>query len=770
MIELIDVSKKYGEQEVLKNITYSFEKGKVYFIVGESGCGKTTLLKLLSGEDKDYEGIILFNKEDIKEFSKQENYDYKTTGVSYISQFPVTFQEVKAKTNIRIPKFVNKKTTDIIGSFLKNIKTNKKAKSLSVGERQRVCIQRCINQNAHVVLADEPTASLDNESKNEVIEELINRSIDKVLIIVTHDIELASKYADEILEIKKSRIKNKKRKKECQKIIIDKASKSISLKDSFNFAKEIYKSESRKTSLYNYSLVIGIVLLTFTNALSDGMMRYFQKQLITQDYSNYIEYEYEFEKIDDDDLNNIINFVGENNIDFIYSNEKVETKIIIEEKEISIPNHGLINYEYNEKVLNGVIHISLSEEANAYMTNQMRLDKIGIDFVCYVKDFVPEIEVRYQNDEKCVFFNAIIGKIRIDNSCFLTFSCSDEELIDKLKNNFDLGYQMDFSKGINEELKEFLNNNEEYFYKENNLYRYIGGKLDASNLIKERKTEYGNVDFTFEKLKIEGYEETVLFEYNNKHPSTGRNAYKENELVLSSALENDIFNENQGIGRQIKLNHKGVTKSFVVVGIIKNEEKKIYYNQIAFESLLNEFNSFKNYKKFPVKETLFLKENIDYNELLSWAEKQDDKYSSTLIEVLKGMLPTMNGIKFIMRIFSIFSLVISIVTLFVLNILDFESKKKEYSMLYRTGFKNIDILKINGFKFLFSSISIAITSVLMIVLMKGALNKIISQNIGINSLFSNVNLNEILIYTGSYFLISNINFYLYLNVVAKRMK
>lgn len=128
MIELKSISKRYGEQEVLRNVNYIFEKGKVYFVVGESGCGKTTLLNIIGKEDKDYEGIVLFNSEDIKEYTPKEQVDFKTTKVSYISQFPITFQELKVRTNLLIPKLVNKKTTENKGSFLNNIKENKKTK------------------------------------------------------------------------------------------------------------------------------------------------------------------------------------------------------------------------------------------------------------------------------------------------------------------------------------------------------------------------------------------------------------------------------------------------------------------------------------------------------------------------------------------------------------------------------------------------------------------------------------------------------------------
>lgn len=766
MIELKSISKRYGEQEVLRNVNYIFEKGKVYFVVGESGCGKTTLLNIIGKEDKDYEGIVLFNSEDIKEYTPKEQVDFKTTKVSYISQFPITFQELKVRTNLLIPKLVNKKTTENKGSFLNNIKENKKTKKLSVGEKQRVCIQRVINQNTAAILADEPTASLDEEYKTIVMEELVNIAKNKILIIVTHDIQLAEKYADEIIEIKNGRIKNKKNKHKIEAIETSKGSKNISFIDAFKFAKEIYKGERKRTSIYNYSLIIGIVLMTFTNSLSDGMMRYFQNQILSQNQTNYIEYEHSYKEINEEDLKIISDSVGEDNLSFSYYDEDVKTTIKIDEKGIELPNHGLINYEYNPNMIDGIINVTLNQKANSVLSTQLGIDKIGMDFVGYINEFYPDINFEYVKDNKIVSFSCLIGKIELNEDTYFSFSSSNKFLQKQLIEKFNIRKELK----INDKVLEYLKVNEDYFIYQDKLYKHSKDVFDSSNLFKEKRIEYGNVDFDFNKVRVNNLGNHFKFLYSNETPSIGRKASSNNEIVLSMGLaEFSLFYE-PFIGKSYFVEYEDKKVEFKVVGIVFEQEKILYYNQATYESLLDSFNSFKNYKNFPLKETLFLKENVDYNELLSWANKQNDNMTSIMIEVLEGMLPTMQGIKFIMRLFSIFSLLISITTLFVFNILDFESKQKEYKMLYRTGFSKLDIIKIFAFKFLLSNISIAFISYLMIVFMKEFINKFISTHLGINSLLSTINTNEILVYTGVFFFISIINFYLYLNVVAKRIK
>ena len=108
MIEIKSLNKKYTETEVLKNINYTFLEGKVYFVVGPSGCGKTTLLNILGGVDLEYDGLVLYDFEDIKEYTPKEKESFYTNKVSYISQFPALFQDISVQNNLELISFVNK--------------------------------------------------------------------------------------------------------------------------------------------------------------------------------------------------------------------------------------------------------------------------------------------------------------------------------------------------------------------------------------------------------------------------------------------------------------------------------------------------------------------------------------------------------------------------------------------------------------------------------------------------------------------------------------
>lgn len=754
MIEIKSLNKKYTETEVLKNINYTFLEGKVYFVVGPSGCGKTTLLNILGGVDLDYDGLVLYDFEDIKEYTPKEKESFYTNKVSYISQFPVLFQDISVQNNLELISFVNKKTTNKIGSFLKSIKLNKEAKKLSVGEKQRVCINRAINQNASVILADEPTASLDKEYKKEVMDELINACKNKILIVVTHDLDLAKVYADEILEIKKGRIKSIKIKKQENIKSKENFNKNISLFNARKFASWLYKSEKKKINLYNYSLVIGIVLVAFTNMLSTGMMGYFKNQLLRQESTNFLEYKYEYSKVSQEDLNNISSEVGSKYFDIYYGEKDIFTNITIDDVTIDLPSFGLINYEINSVYPSDLISIKVSDEYNDILTKKLRIEVLGLDFVSYVKEFSPSILIRYFNNDLEKEIEFIVGNVSIDNNVNFTFISGDEIFKDELIDFFDLEKQLKFNNCIDENFINYIDNQDNYFIKDEEIYMYEkGGLINLDLISKIKKTTYGNVDVDLNRLHL--FNKEIESEFFVSLPDVGRNSLKENEIVISKDLGFEIKDK-------IVLTYNEIQLEFLIVGLVE-KGNKLYLSNKNIEYIYDKCNTYKNYKNFPIKEVAFLKEDLDYQELIKWDKLQNKEYDCSLIEVLKGMLPTMKGIETILNIFTLFSLIISIVTLFVLNVLDYESKVKEYSMLKRSGYKIKDIIKVNAFKYLFTTKFVIICSIFIIEIMKVLMNNVLSRSLGINKLFENYEyLNEVFICSMLSFVISNIIFIVYI--------
>lgn len=198
------VSYSYDKNtNVLKDITFSFELGKVYAILGSSGSGKTTLLSLLGGLDIPTTGTILYENEDIKKIGLES---HRQNHVSLIFQ---NYNLIDYMTPLENLKIVNPKADKTILNELglKDDEIKRNVLKLSGGQQQRVAIARTLVANSPVILADEPTGNLDSDTEEEIIEILKTSAHKhgKCVIVVTHSKELAKK-SDVILVLKNKKL------------------------------------------------------------------------------------------------------------------------------------------------------------------------------------------------------------------------------------------------------------------------------------------------------------------------------------------------------------------------------------------------------------------------------------------------------------------------------------------------------------------------------------------------------------------------------------
>jgi len=216
IIEVKDLYHKYEDGQkmrtVLKDITIDFEEGKFYAILGASGSGKTTLLSLLSGLDTVQDGKILFEGNDIKDIGYTK---YRKENVNVIFQsynlinYMTAIQNVIVAMDIKKVGYKNKKEKayEILDSLgIDKDTADRDVLKISGGEQQRTAIARALVHDSKVILADEPSGNLDDDTENEIVKifkDLANKG--KCVIIVTHSSNVA-KHADQIYEIKNGKI------------------------------------------------------------------------------------------------------------------------------------------------------------------------------------------------------------------------------------------------------------------------------------------------------------------------------------------------------------------------------------------------------------------------------------------------------------------------------------------------------------------------------------------------------------------------------------
>ncbi len=189
---------------VLNGASAKLEAGKMYAILGPSGCGKTTLLSILGGLDSPDSGQVLFNGEDIEKLGLS---NHRKNNVSFIFQSYNLIDYLTAQENVALTTTLPPNPIlERVGLGNEEIKRN--VMKLSGGQQQRVAIARAIASNAPIILADEPTGNLDEDTAKSIISLLLESSheMDRCVVVVTHSKELAD-HADVILRLNKGSIK-----------------------------------------------------------------------------------------------------------------------------------------------------------------------------------------------------------------------------------------------------------------------------------------------------------------------------------------------------------------------------------------------------------------------------------------------------------------------------------------------------------------------------------------------------------------------------------
>ncbi len=209
LLKLENLKFSYGSNQVLKGIDYTFEGGKIYAITGRSGAGKSTLLSIISGLVDPDEGAVYCKGEDLK---KKDKYEYRSRSIGVIFQSFNLLTKLTALENVVLSmdisgmKNADKKQRAM--SLLSSVgiapdEAERRVLKLSGGQQQRVAIARALAYDPEIIVADEPTGNLDEETQKEVLGILKNLAAEgKCVIVVTHSSYVASQ-ADEVIELAK---------------------------------------------------------------------------------------------------------------------------------------------------------------------------------------------------------------------------------------------------------------------------------------------------------------------------------------------------------------------------------------------------------------------------------------------------------------------------------------------------------------------------------------------------------------------------------------
>lgn len=215
MIDIKGITKSFGTLQVLKGINLHINKGEVVSIVGPSGAGKTTLLQIIGTLDKPDEGSIEVDGIDVRKLSMEKLSDFRNHHIGFVFQFHQLLPEFTALENIMIPAYIagkgrneaKKRAMELLTFMGLKDRANHKPNQLSGGEKQRVAVARALVNNPAVILADEPSGSLDSKNKAELHQLFfdLRDKFGQTFIIVTHDEALAA-ITDRTIHLKDGQI------------------------------------------------------------------------------------------------------------------------------------------------------------------------------------------------------------------------------------------------------------------------------------------------------------------------------------------------------------------------------------------------------------------------------------------------------------------------------------------------------------------------------------------------------------------------------------
>jgi len=226
MIELVDVAKMYGEPgaaggvSVLKGISLRIEKGRSIVIVGPSGCGKSTLLNIIGGLDHPTGGTVLFDGRNLAEMRDDELARIRNREIGFVFQLHHLLPQCTVLENVLVPTLaggdgasapeMRRRAEMLLDRVGLKDRMSHRPGELSGGQRQRVAVARALINEPKLLLADEPTGSLDEETSQSIADLLVelNRDVGVTLIVVTHSQKLAERIGD-VMELHSGRLSDR---------------------------------------------------------------------------------------------------------------------------------------------------------------------------------------------------------------------------------------------------------------------------------------------------------------------------------------------------------------------------------------------------------------------------------------------------------------------------------------------------------------------------------------------------------------------------------
>lgn len=721
MIQLLNISKSYKKknniQQVLNNISLSFNENGFVSILGPSGCGKTTLLNIIGLLDTIYEGTFLIDGKDTTTLSKREKDAYRNSKVGFVFQNFNLINHLTVYDNVVLAlKLANvKQRKEKVYSALEKVglrgKENKKPTELSGGELQRVAIARALVNNPEIILADEPTGSLDSKTSIEVVNLLKEISKNKLVIMVTHNDEIAEKYSDRIIKLSDGKV-------------ISDVTYNTGIESSSKEINKVHMTflECLKHSLKNISTKIFRTIATIF-AGSIGIVAVLLVITLSNGVSSYVT------KLQENALKDKPIIITSNTV-YSYNSNKINVEEYPDTNEIYV-NRNATSYEHNnnmnEKIVDmirnlddnhyDIIDYSRTIRFVLYKNNNKEMKRI---YTSYFTEMNEENVMNYEYD-------VISGKMPQEYNEIALVVDRYNSINANILKSLGLEYKLDFYN-FNDIIGQ------EYFLIENNdMYEYV----EDSDTFKNKMISINNET---KKLKIVG----IIRESSNNNFDIYQSG-----IIYTKKLTDYIKNsaENSEIGK-VQLNN-GINRN-VFTGKEFEDRKNdsvtyskeyLYEEQLKDLSLVEQINRVEIYTKTfedrkyieeTIKNTKEFKSisNITYRDYMSSMAEEFSKFVKILTTVL--------------LVFGLISLLVSTIMITTITYISVLERQKEIGILRCIGARQIDVLSIFCSENFIIGILSGFLGVILAYVLKNPINRfvgeILKENISFVTSVTNVNL------------------------------
>ena len=687
MLEIKNINKSYKvgdyKQKVLKDVSIKFRENEFVSILGQSGSGKTTLLNLIGGLDRYDTGDIIINGKSTKHFKDKDWDAYRNNSIGFIFQSYNLINHISILDNVEMGMTLSgvsrKLRRERAIGVLKNVglgdHINKKPNQLSGGQMQRVAIARALANNPDIILADEPTGALDSKTSKSIMNLIKEISKDKLVIMVTHNEEIADEYSSRIIKLSDGVIiEDSNPVEENDKESTYKLKKtSMSFITALNLSLRNIITKKGRTLLTAFASSIGIIGIALILSLSNG----FDKQIEKFENDTLTNYPITISKGTMENTEEAMSLFT--NTDGKYSDEKYIYKQKIDLEKMTHINNiddDYLNYldSIDKNLIDGISYTRLSVMGINLLVKGQKTNMVSFGTSLNSVMTIPK-SFDEENNYLTNNYDLLYGKFPKEATDVLLVISSDNEVSEKVLENLGLDIEKEkfsFEDVLNKELVYVINDN---------LYN----KIKVGNkTIYMMKNNYGELyDMSNNiKLKIAGIVRL------KKDVKTGMFTPG---IVFKDELGELIYEKNKN--SEVVRSQKGKDyfvlsgEKFTKESTISSEVEAISYlggNKIPY--IINIYP-----KDFNAKNKI--SELLDkYNENKTDEDKIVYKdYAKIFVDLSQNI---MDAITYVLIAFSAISLVVSSIMIGIITYISVLERTKEIGILRSLGARKKDITRV----------------------------------------------------------------------------